>query len=31
LRRPELVREGLNGELDKFTIWPAQSDAAPAA
>ena len=31
LRTEDKVRDGLNGELDKFTIWPEQAGARPAA
>jgi 2-oxoglutarate ferredoxin oxidoreductase subunit beta len=30
-RTPELIKEGLEGELDKFTVWPDQDAAARAA
>jgi 2-oxoglutarate ferredoxin oxidoreductase subunit beta len=33
LRTTELIQEGLNTELDKFTVWPQEADAemSPAA
>ena len=30
-RKPEMVSAGLNAEFDKFTIWPTEADATPAA